>query len=125
MIASTLSSFLARHDIAPEHVLAVSRRIERRSCADRDLAAARARKRRTQPEATYLDAGIAKPRSGCGVGRLHLNGALAGVLLRRRPRAKLLRALNAILAARGAAPVTATEVFGDPIPASTRAAPAV
>jgi len=120
----TLRAFLERHQITPEHLLDISRRIERKTPADRLLAATRARVRRGPELGSYAEAGIAKPRSGRGLGRLRLGSALDGASLPPRPRAKLVRAVNVILAARGTTTVSSADIFGEPNPRLPEAAAA-
>lgn len=111
--STKLRLFLNKHEIALEHLLDVSRRLERRRRTDRQLALARKHLRRSagdEPK-SYAAADVSKPRSGRGLGRLRLGTALAGGTLPRQPRAKLIRAVNAILTARGTPTVGADEIF--------------
>jgi len=106
-----LGQVLERHGITMDDVLRESRRLETSRASDRRLALARQCLRRREPGRSYVDAGIAKPRSGRPLGRKHVQLASAGGRLSRRARGKLLRAVNALLAARGVAPIEATNAL--------------
>jgi len=108
----TFSEFIASKGIKDEDILAVSRYLESLRGKDRELLRLRALKRKNNPQLSYADAGIEKPRSGRPIRRPHLDAAKNDVPLPRPVRSKILRAVNALLARQGAT-VTARELFGN------------
>lgn len=59
------------------------------------------------------DAGVAKPKLGRGVSEKQWADAMADRPVSRRGRAKMFRAVNAILAKKGAGEVTYRQLFGN------------
>jgi hypothetical protein len=100
---ASLAELIARHGFTPEAILRVSRKLERSTPEDVDLLLRRAAKRRLEPDQSYERAEIPKPtRSGRGVGLQALRQLLRGGTVPRKARAKVVRALNALLATKGA-----------------------
>lgn len=97
----TLKSFFESKGLTAKHVAITSRRIEAFDDASKALMGKRATKRRTkeQAEKKYAELGIEKPKQmGRGVSEKAVNFALADKPVARKVRAKILRAVNVILA---------------------------
>ena len=109
-----LEEILRRDGISEDELLRISKRLEEWTPDDRRLAGVRARHRRLPGHAAYEDVGLAKPRSGRGIGRKHLRAALAGRPIPRVPRAKLARAVAAAVRRRDARATTAAILAGIP-----------
>lgn len=92
---------LKQHGIATPQLVAKSNEVEALQDEDLALVAKRAEKRAKTPDQGYDKLGIAKPRTGRGVTKLQVEAALADKPIPRRARAKALRAVNAMLKAKG------------------------
>src|SRR5438045_2867354 len=110
---STFSVFLEQKKITPPMILRASARLEAPGKEGRTLLRNRAAKRRTQPPQSYADAGLAKPESGRGRGAAHIRAALSDQPLPRKVRAKLVRAIAALLEKKGGGPVDPKALFGE------------
>jgi hypothetical protein len=93
---SKLGDFLKKHKVDPRRVVAVSRRLEALQPEDRVIRMARQRAKGGDDGAKELAS--KKPRSGRPVSKPALDRALVGKTLPRRARARVLRAVNAVLA---------------------------
>jgi hypothetical protein len=113
---SHLQTFLDTHQLSAAALLRASNQLEAYRLSDRVLARQRARQRQRAPgESEPGHAGLAKPRSGRPLSAQQLSAALLARPLPPKVRGKLLRAVNALLARRGVAPVQAPALFG-PVP---------
>lgn len=97
----TFQTFLEKNKITAPQILRTSARLEAGGKEGRLLLKSRATKRRTEAGKSYADAGLAKPPAGRGLGQGHLTQALADAPLPRKVRAKIVRAVSALLAKKG------------------------
>jgi hypothetical protein len=98
---TTLKTFLDSKSITPEQVFLASRRIEAGDNTSRALLLKRAQKRSNKELATkkYDELGLTKPPAfGRGLTESAISVALVGKAQSRKVRAKVLRAVNTILA---------------------------
>jgi hypothetical protein len=93
---SKLGDFMKKHKIDPRRVVAVSRRLEALQPEDRAIRMARQLAKGGDDGAKELAA--KKPRSGHPASKPALDRALLGQTIPRRARARVLRAVNAVLA---------------------------
>lgn len=97
----SFKSFIESKGITAAQVATTSRRIEAYDETSRGLLVKRASKRRVKETADkkYVDLGLAKPdTSGRGISQQQIEAAMADKELSRKARAKILRAVNVILA---------------------------
>ncbi len=96
----TLKTFIDSKGISAKHVLFASNRVEQGGTASRTLRNARAKKRRSKDlaEKKYAELNLAKPTTMRGLSSQQWSAALADKPLSTRVRAKVLRAVNAVLA---------------------------
>jgi hypothetical protein len=99
--------------LTAEALLRASAWVEARDPANRALDVARQRKRALGTTGSYAEAGIAKPRSGRGVGQLNLDKALSDQPVPPAVRGKLVRAFNALIVKKGGEAVDVRAIFGD------------
>ncbi|MFB1479743.1 hypothetical protein [Corallococcus sp. RDP092CA] len=111
----TFQQFLDSQKISPAVLLRRSRQLEAHSEEDRVLVRKRATHRRDKDpqQKPYAELGLGKPRSGRGLSEQQLAAAREDKPLSPRVRAKLVRAVNALLTQAGAAAVDAKALFGD------------
>lgn len=111
----TFQQFLDSQKLSPAVLLRRSRQLETHTDDDRVLKRKRATRRRDkeQQQKPYAELGLGKPRSGRGLSEQQLTAALKDKPLSPRVRAKLVRAVNALLTKAGAAAVDAKALFGD------------
>lgn len=95
---STLKTFIDGKGITTQAIAITSRRLEAFGDNDWTLRDQRAAKRRNEPEKKYAEANLAKPKSGRGVSLKVVEQAVAGKPVTRKSRAKILAAVNALLA---------------------------
>ncbi len=110
---SQFAEYVQSKNLSVERIFHCSARIERHRAEDWKLRLRREALRRSGKGNGYAEAGIAKPRSGRGVNRQHIDAAIVGQPLSSHLRAKLGRALAALAAIDGAAPPELRELFGD------------
>ncbi len=111
-----LKSFIESKGITPKHVVITSRRLEAKDETGRALLMKRAAKRRDKELATkkYAELEIGKPAtSGRGISEQTVALALADKPLARKARAKVFRAVNAILTKKGQPAADMKTIFGD------------
>ncbi len=111
----TFQQFLADKQIDTTTLARLSAQLESHSDEDRVLARKRWAKRRdkdTQAR-SYTELNIGKPKSGRGVSEQQLQAALRDLPLPPRVRAKITRAVNALLTKDGAEPVASAALFGE------------
>lgn len=100
----TFQTFLAAKSITPKSIAITSKRIESFDETSRTLMGKRWGKRKNKEMATkkYAELEIAKPvQFGRGVSEKQVVSASKDALLTRKVRAKILRAVNAILTKKG------------------------
>ncbi len=111
---SQFKQYVEANSLSVERIFYSSARLERHGVADRTLRVQREGLRRDgKGGAGYAEAGVGKPRSGRGVSRQRIEAALAGQPLSAKVRAKLARAVGALVAQKGGAAPTLGELFGD------------
>lgn len=114
------ADFLNEKKIETTDIVRASQRVEKRGTDDRTLSIARANKRAKDKDKSYAEAELAKPRSGRGVSPMQVQTALNDKPVPPRVRAKLVRAVNAILTSKKQEPVAHPALFGD-VTARTKA----
>ena len=100
----TFQTFLASKSITPKAIAITSKRIESRDETARLLMGKRWNKRHTKETADkkYAELEIAKPaQAGRGVSEKQINLAAKDLLVTRKVRAKILKAVNTILTKKG------------------------
>lgn len=100
----TFQTFLASKSLTPKSIAITSKRIESFDETSRDLMGKRWSKRKDKESATkkYAELNIAKPAQlGRGVSEKQINLAAKDLLITRKVRAKILRAVNTILVKKG------------------------
>lgn len=106
---SKLDDYLQKHKIDARRVLAASKSIEALRPEDRAIRVARAAAKNGDEAAKET---AAKPRrSGRPVSRPTIDRALAGKPVPRRARARIVRAVNAVLAHKSKGEAKATDLF--------------
>ncbi len=106
---SKLGDYLEKHKIDPRRVLAASARIEALKPEDRAIRLARKRAKNGDEGAKELAA--KKRRSGRPVSPPTLNRALAGGALNGRARARVVRAVNAVLSHKSKGEAKLSDLF--------------
>ena len=110
---SQFASYVQEMNLSVDKIFYCSARIERHRVEDRNLRVRREALRRQGQGNGYGDAGVAKPRSGRGVSRQRIEAALAGHPLAPRVRAKLTRAVAALVTRTGGEMPDLRRLFGD------------
>ena len=107
--------FLDDKKISPAVLLRRSRQLETQTEEDRVLKRKRSARRREKDTQTksYADLGLGKPRSGRGVSEQQLSALREDRPVSPRVRAKVVRAVNALLTQAGGTAVDAKALFGD------------
>jgi hypothetical protein len=111
-----LKSFIESKGITAQHLVITSRRLEAIDETGRDLLIKRAAKRRDKELAPkkYAELNIGKPAtSGRGISPQTVELALADKPLARKARAKVFRAVNAILTKKGQPAADMKAIFGE------------
>ena len=108
----TFSQFLESKKLTPPMIVRTSARLEASTIEGRKLSTGRATKRRNEATKSYADANLAKPPLGRGVGLNHVQAALADKELPRKVRAKLVRAVTALITKAGGT-VDSKALFGE------------
>lgn len=111
----TFQQFLTDKQLDTTALVRLSAQLEAHTDADQALRQKRWAKRRDkdQQAKTYAELDIGKPKSGRGVSSRQLQAALEDRPLPPRVRAKITRAVNALLTKKGAAPVASGALFGE------------
>jgi hypothetical protein len=112
---STFAAWMTERALDRKALLFASVSLEQHRVEDRRRRLGREALRRAGKASgpgAYLEAGVAKPRSGRPLSASMLDAAWAGKPLPQRVRAKLLRAVNLLLSRAGAAPVEVSVLFG-------------
>jgi HSP90 family molecular chaperone len=117
----TFKSFTESKGLTARNIAITSRRIEALDAESRSLLRKRALKRATKEHEgkKYEELGLKKPSAlGRGVTEVQVNAALADKPVTRKVRAKILRAVNTILAKKGQPAVDMKALF-EGVPART------
>ena len=110
----TFQTFLASKSLTPKAIAITSKRIETFDETSRLLMGKRWNKRHTKETADkkYAELNIAKPvQYGRGVSEKQINLALKDLLITRKVRGKILKAVNTILVKKGQPAVDMKTVF--------------
>lgn len=111
----TFQQFLTDKQLDTTAIARLSAQLEAHTDADRTLTHKRWAKRRdkdTQGK-SYAELEIGKPKSGRGVSAQQLQAAMKDQPLTPRVRAKIVRAVNALLTKKGGQPVASAALFGE------------
>ena len=108
-----LSDYLQKHKIDARRVLSTSRRVEGLQPEDRAVRLARAQVKEGENKDNEKLKELAqnKRRSGRAVTRPTLDRALSGKPITRKARARVVRAVNAVLTAKGKGEANAADLF--------------
>jgi len=106
---SKLSDYLKKHKIDPRRVLSASRTLESLQPEDRKIRLAREQVK--AGDETKKELAAKKRRSGRPVTGSTLNKAIAGKPLQRRARARVVRAVNAVLSLKTKGEAKAADLF--------------
>jgi hypothetical protein len=106
---SKLSDYLNKHKIDPRRVVAASRRLEALRPEDRKIRLARIDAKGGDESAKELAA--QKRRSGRAVSPPAIARALAGQTVTRKTRARIVRAVNSVLAHKSKGEAKAADLF--------------
>ena len=106
---SKLSDYLHKHKIDPRRILAASKHLEALRPEDRMIRLAREQAKAGDEKSKELAA--KKQRSGRAVTRPLLHKALLGKPLTRRARARVVRAINAVLARKSKGEAKGADLF--------------
>ncbi|HEX8697793.1 MAG TPA: hypothetical protein VF815_03050 [Myxococcaceae bacterium] len=111
----TFQQFLTDKQIDTTVLVRLSAQLEAHTDADQLLRQKRWAKRRDKDSQakSYAELDIGKPRSGRGISAQQLQAALKDQPLPPRVRAKIARAVNAVLTKKGAEPVASGALFGE------------
>jgi hypothetical protein len=105
---SKLSDYLKKHKIDPRRVVAASRTLEALQPEDRKVRLAR---KTANPDDATKQLAAKKRRSGRPVSPPAMARALTGQPLPRRARARIVRAVNAVLAHKSKSEAKAADLF--------------
>lgn len=112
----TLKAFIDSKGITPKAISIASRRVEAGGNEARSVQSARSKKRRLKMDKPYAELGMLKPKSDRPLSEGQVAGALSDKPLPKKVRAKVLRAINALLATKKEAAVDMKALFeGTPI----------
>lgn len=106
---SKLGDYLKKHKIDVRRVVAVSRGLEAFQPEDREIQMARVRAKGGDEKSKDLAA--KKSRSGRAVSRVALDNALAGKTISRRSRARVVRAVSALVSKKTKGEAKLEELF--------------
>jgi hypothetical protein len=106
---SKLSDYLQKHKIDPRRVIAASKALE--ALRPEDRAVRLAREKAAGGDEASKEAAAKKRRSGRPVTRPTLDKALLGKPLARRARARVVRAVNAVLSHKSKGEAKAADLF--------------
>lgn len=109
---SKFSDFLSAQQIDPRRLLAASKKIESYTAEDQAIRLAKQRVKRNEASDAEKELAQKKGRSGKPVTQRLLDQALAGETLTRRGKARIVRAVNHVLAQKKKDAVTASDLFG-------------
>ena len=105
---SKLSDYLKKHKIDGRRVLSASKELEALRPEDRVI---RLERKNASTDDAKKEAAAKKRRSGRSLSRPALDRAMAGQKLTRRGRARVVRAVNAVLAHKSKGTAASTDLF--------------
>ncbi len=94
----TLKTFIDSKGITPKAISTASRRVEAGGNEARSVQSARSKKRRLKMDKPYAELNMPKPKSDRALSESQVAGAVNDMPLPKKVRAKVLRAINALLA---------------------------
>ena len=107
----TLKTFIDSKGITPKAISVASRRVEAGGNEARSAQSARTKKRRLKMDKPYAELNMAKPKSDRALSENQVTGALNDKPLPKKVRAKVLRAINALLTTKKQAAVDMKAIF--------------
>src|SRR4051812_24666939 len=107
----TLKTFIDSKGITPKAIFVASRRTEAGGNDARSAQSARTKKRRLNKEKTYAELNLAKPKSDRPLSDAQIASAVSDKPLPKKVRAKVLRAINALLASKKQPAVEMKAIF--------------
>jgi hypothetical protein len=93
----TLKTFIDSKGITPKAIFVASRRVEAGGNEARTAQSARTKKRRLKLDKPYAELNLVKPKSDRPLSDVQINSAVNDKPLPKKVRAKVLRAINALL----------------------------
>jgi hypothetical protein len=105
---SKLGDYLKKHKIDPRRVASASKELEALQPEDRVIRLAR---KEAATDESKKELAAKKRRSGRSLSRPTMNKALAGGKLTRKARARVVRAVNAVLSHKSKATATHADLF--------------
>ncbi len=107
----TLKTFIDSKGITSKAIAVASRRVEAGGNEARSAQSARTKKRRLTKEKSYTELNLAKPKSDRALSQSQVDGAVNDKPLPKKVRAKVLRAVNAVLATKKQPAVDMKAIF--------------
>ena len=107
----TLKTFIDSKGITPKAISIASRRVEAGGNEARSAQSARSKKRREKLDKPYAELNLTKPKSDRALSESQVNGAVNDKPLPKKVRAKVLRAINALLATKKEPAVDMKAIF--------------
>ncbi len=107
----TLKTYIDSKGITSKAIAIASRRVEAGGNEARSAQSARTKKRRLTKEKTYAELNLAKPKSDRALSQSQVDGALNDKPLPKKVRAKVLRAINAVLATKKETAIEMKAIF--------------
>lgn len=107
----TLKTFIDSKGITPKAISIASRRAEAGGNEARSAQSARTKKRRLKMDKPYLELNLLKPKSDRALSESQVASAVSDKPLPKKVRAKVLRAINALLTSKKQAAVDMKAIF--------------
>jgi len=107
----TLKTFIDSKGITSKAIAIASHRVEAGGNEARSAQSARTKKRRLTKEKSYTELNLAKPKSDRALSQSQVDGAVNDKPLPKKVRAKVLRAVNAVLATKKQPAVDMKAIF--------------
>ncbi len=107
----TLKTFIDSKGLTPKAISLASRRVEAGGNEARSVQSARSKKRRLKMDKPYAELNMPKPKSDRALSESQVAGAISDKPLPKKVRAKVLRAINALLATKKEPAVEMKAIF--------------
>ena len=107
----TLKTFIDSKGITPKAIFVASRRVEAGGNEARTAQSARTKKRRLKLDKPYAELNLVKPKSDRPLSDVQISSAVNDKPLPKKVRAKVLRAINALLASKKQPAVDMKAIF--------------
>ena len=107
----TLKTFIDSKSITPKAITVASRRVEAGGNEARSAQSARTKKRRLKMDKPYAELNLVKPKSDRALSEAQVAAAVNDKPIPKKVRAKVLRAVNALLATKKQAAVDMKALF--------------